>query len=311
MWGLAPLCSDAEIADAALETARSLPDQTYRVQAVAALIDVLDVRGQQAAIGAIATAPSDFTRLMGLELVWPSLHPDVHGSWRDAVQQTRGERAALLLNAETTWRQSDAAVIEEPLRRSQGAGNSAPAVPRLVEHVDQSPRSADGLGSSPRTHLPQLSLLPLLNRLRTLGAERDRYDLLTGAITRLSPDALEELLLWLPEHVGLDHQIDLWGSIAAHLPASRRGKVWRAAEGLESPTAIQRAVDLLLRVDPNIDRACVYHLFTAVIADACEESRPLALARVQAVSQTMRFMDGDEPLLETMKAISEVGALWP
>jgi hypothetical protein len=311
LWDLAPRCTDAETIAEAFAAALSLRDTTYRVQALASLMGALDAAGQQAAIATIAAVPLESTRLMGLELACPALRLETYVAWRDAVRRTRGERAALLLNteqmshpesqpapttsADTATVDDDWSLILEKLLAQAEARLS------LTSVTDQVPRTVER----------GLSLFSLLARMRMLDTERDRFDALSGCISRLSPEALEELVLWLPEFFDLDCQVNLLGLIATELPQARRSPVWRAARHLESPAAIRRATGLLLAGDPATDLVPVYGLFSAVIADACQESRSLALARVQAVSEAMRFLNRDEPLLQSVKAISEVGALWP
>ncbi len=300
--------TDADTANALFDIACGLRSRVFRTQALLDLLPVLDESHQMRALDRIAATEHEIARLQAFLEALARLTPGARKHLLTLANDfSDADRAARLRAAIDALEHDDTDGSSRP--NNDEGDESAFVVGELGRIMNRQVTSTAPPSAAHELHRP--TLRSSLARLRALESLPDRLDF----IRRQAPDLPVQQRIELAE-AGFE---PLSGErllqtlrvaetlISTPLPAS-----WlKLLDVMPEPETSLQALALLAPRLENTARAALYAQFSGLLSQAQKSERSALLDRMPLLVPLVRGLGGDAALRDCVRAVCDVGSLWP
>jgi len=305
---LASCFDDERSIEAALAAARAITSDAFRTEALSASMAVLSEEHQRAVLSLLADTRSERERVRRLVNVMPDIAPALFEVVADYGRGLQDEdcRSALLraLDAMRTPANAERNGDEMDATADTVLGD-------LLTECAGSPEMILATGEASPGIPPALRLSQLVARLRTRPTLVDRADEILSAFPYLSEIAKADLLGQLPAYIDEEQQVRVLSLLGAPLSAALQRAAFDAVCRFQGLECRRRAWAALL---PLLDRDMfprLQDMWREVLQVGSVQDRPQVLAQLHAYVPLLHHRGGDAALLDSVRAISDAGSVWP
>ncbi|MCB1918286.1 MAG: DUF4062 domain-containing protein [Rhodocyclaceae bacterium] len=297
---LAPTIGDEASQSAALETALAIRDACWRAEALIGIAAQLDAEQQRILLTALVDTPRQTERARRLLCVRPLIKQEAMQQWlAGAASISQVDLASSLPPSEAV----------EPLHKAPGDA-AVQALDALMDELPAHSRTS-AAGRPPPARVPSPGLALLCERLEALEAETDRFEALKLALPGLRSADRIALLERLPAHFGPDRLDQALMKIAPGLTGADSRVLVAELGRIEEPARLCRLIrGLHLQTADDMRSAFLQSLRKGLDAGVRTDRPALVRLLCAWAPATIQIGCEDAPL-QLIKAIDEVGRMWP